>query len=71
MYVQVYLRPWGIPGRPCIFSSDLPWGNIVLDYWFVAWLGLGVAGVAWATFIAQGVSAILALGDSGQTSGRP
>ena len=28
---------------------------------FVACVGLGVAGVAWATFIAQGISAILAL----------
>ena len=35
--------------------------NIVLDYVFVAWLGMGVAGVALATIIAQAVSAALCL----------
>ena len=33
--------------------------NIVLDIYFVKELGLGVAGVAWATIIAQAVSAVL------------
>ncbi len=36
-------------------------GNIALDLLFVAKLHWGVAGVAWATFIAQGISAVLAL----------
>ena len=36
-------------------------GNIVLDLLFVAKLHWGVAGVDWATFIAQGISAVLAL----------
>lgn len=36
-------------------------GNIVLDLLFVAKLHWGVAGVAWATFIAQGISAVLVL----------
>ncbi|MDI9477553.1 MAG: MATE family efflux transporter [Bacillota bacterium] len=40
-----------------IFSSIL---NIVLDLYFVISLDLGIAGAAWATFIAQGISAILA-----------
>ena len=35
--------------------------NIVLDYCFVAYLGLGVAGVALATIIAQMVSAVLCI----------
>ena len=35
--------------------------NILLDYIFVRFLKLGVAGVAWATFIAQGAACILAL----------
>ncbi len=35
--------------------------NIVLDYAFVAWFGMGVAGVALATIIAQIVSAILSI----------
>ena len=35
-------------------------GNIVLDLLFVAKLHWGVAGVAWATFIAQGIACVLA-----------
>ena len=35
--------------------------NIVLDYVFVAWFGMGVAGVALATIIARAVSAALCL----------
>lgn len=46
---------------PLYFLIGSSVGNVVLDYWFVAGLGLGVAGVAWATFIAQGVACILAL----------
>ena len=42
-----------------IFSSLF---NVVLDYVFVANFSLGVAGVAWATFIAQGISSILSIG---------
>ena len=33
--------------------------NVVLDIWFVAGFGMGVAGVALATIIAQAVSAVL------------
>ena len=40
-----------------IFSSV---GNIILDLVFVINFKMGVAGVAWATLIAQGVSSILA-----------
>ncbi len=36
-------------------------GNILLDLVAVAWLGMGVAGVAWATFAAQGAAAVLAV----------
>lgn len=39
-----------------IFSSLF---NIVLDYILVTRFALGVAGVAWATLIAQGISAVL------------
>ena len=35
--------------------------NIILDVWFVAGLGMGVAGVALATVIAQMISAILCM----------
>lgn len=33
--------------------------NIILDYTFVAWFDMGVAGVAWATIIAQAISGVL------------
>ncbi len=36
-------------------------GNIALDLLFVIRFGMGVGGLAWATFVAQGVSSILAL----------
>lgn len=41
-----------------IFSSVF---NIILDYIFVAKFHMGVAGVAWATFIAQGIASVLAI----------
>ena len=41
-----------------IFSSVL---NVILDYVFVVYYHMGVSGVAWATFIAQGLSSILAI----------
>lgn len=41
-----------------IFSSVL---NIVLDVFLIVTVGLGTAGAAWATIIAQGVSAVLCL----------
>lgn len=46
---------------PLYFLIGSSLGNIVLDYWFVAGLHWGVAGVAWATFLAQGVACVLAL----------
>ncbi|MBE6654246.1 MAG: MATE family efflux transporter [Ruminococcaceae bacterium] len=39
-----------------IFSSLL---NIFLDFYMVTELEMGISGVAWATFIAQGISALL------------
>lgn len=46
---------------PLLYLIGSSIGNIVLDYLFVAKFHWGVAGVAWATFIAQGVACILAL----------
>ena len=46
-----------IPLYLLIFSSIF---NIVLDIFMVTQLHMGVAGVAWATLIAQGISAVLA-----------
>ena len=45
-----------IPLYLLIFSSLL---NIGLDTWMVGPLQMGVAGAAWATLIAQGISAVL------------
>ena len=39
-----------------IFSSVF---NVALDYIFVVFFKMGVAGVAWATFIAQGLAGVL------------
>lgn len=46
---------------PLFFLICSSVANIVLDYIFVKYFYLGVAGVAWATFAAQGAACILAL----------
>lgn len=46
---------------PLFFLICSSVGNIVLDYVFVRFFHWGVAGVAWATFIAQGVACVFAL----------
>lgn len=46
---------------PLYFLIGSSVGNIILDILFVAAFQWGVAGVAWATFIAQGAACILAL----------
>ena len=46
---------------PLYFLIGSSVGNILLDMLFVAVFKWGVAGVAWATFIAQGAACILAL----------
>ena len=47
----------------CLLYTSLLLGsstmNIVLDLWLVCGLELGIAGAAWATLAAQGVSAVL------------
>lgn len=45
---------------PLYFLIASSVGNIILDLVFVICFQMGVAGVAWATFLAQGVSSILA-----------
>ncbi len=45
---------------PLYFLIGSSLSNIFLDYWFVTSFGMGVAGVAWATFLAQGAACILA-----------
>lgn len=46
---------------PLYFLIGSSIGNIVLDYIFVANFHWGVAGVAWATFLAQGIACVLAM----------
>lgn len=46
---------------PLYFLIGSSVGNIILDMYFVMVLKGGVAGVAWATFIAQGIACVLAL----------
>ena len=46
---------------PLYFLIGSSIGNIFLDIWFVAGFHWGVAGVAWATFLAQGAACVLAL----------
>ncbi len=46
---------------PFYFLATSSTVNIAMDIWFVKGFGMGVAGVAWATFICQGVSCVLAM----------
>lgn len=46
---------------PLYFLIGSSLANILLDILFVMVLHLGVAGVAWATFLAQGIASLLAL----------
>lgn len=46
---------------PFYFLAVSSLSNIGVDIWFVKAFHMGVAGVAWATFICQGVSCILAV----------
>ena len=46
---------------PFIFLAVSSTANILVDIWFVTAFNMGVAGVAWATFLCQGVSCVLAV----------
>ena len=46
---------------PFLFLAFSSTANILVDIWFVKGFGMGVAGVAWATFLCQGVSCLLAI----------
>ena len=46
---------------PFIFLALSSTANILVDILFVSALRMGVAGVAWATFLCQGVSCVLAM----------
>lgn len=55
------LRGLGDSFYPLVYLLISAGLNIILDIWFVAGLNLGVQGVAWATIIAQTISAILCI----------
>lgn len=57
-YFSALLRSMGNSITPLIFLIIAAIINIILDIIFVVPLDMGVAGAAWATFIAQGFSAI-------------
>ena len=46
---------------PFFFLAVSSLSNIGMDIWFVTSFHMGVAGVAWATFLCQGVSCVLAV----------
>lgn len=46
---------------PFIFLAISSTSNILVDILFVAGFQMGVAGVAWATFLCQGISCVLAV----------
>lgn len=52
------LRAMGNAMVPLIFLAVSAGMNIVLDIWFVVGFGMGVAGAAWATVIAQAAAGI-------------
>lgn len=53
------LRALGDSKTPLLFLAVASIINVILDYIFVVYFKMGVAGVAWATLIAQAVSAVL------------
>lgn len=55
------LQAIGDSKRPLYFLGVASVINIILDLYFVTQLNMGVAGVAWATLIAQGVSSVLVI----------
>ena len=46
---------------PFYFLAVSSLSNIAVDIWFVKAFHMGVAGVAWATFLCQGISCVLAM----------
>ena len=53
-------RGLGDSVRPLIFVGIACLVNVVLDLWLVKGMGMGAAGAAWATVIAQAISLLLA-----------
>lgn len=59
--LAAFLRALGDSKSPLYFLIISAVINVVLDIVFIVWFGMGVAGCAYATVIAQGISALLCL----------
>ena len=59
-YIAAMLRSAGDSSRPLIFLAISGVANVVFNLVFVAFFGMGVDGVAYATIISQYLSAIMA-----------
>ncbi len=57
-FIAAIFRSIGNTIMPLIFLGVAALTNIALDIVFVIFLNMGVAGAAWATFIAQALSAL-------------
>lgn len=60
-FFAAFLRALGDSTTPLIFLIISSMLNVVGDLFFVLVLHMGVAGVAWATVIAQGISVLLCI----------
>lgn len=60
--ISAILRGYGDSRRPMIFIAIACVLNIVLDFVFVKYFGMGSGGTALATVISQGVSMFIAIG---------
>jgi putative MATE family efflux protein len=59
--VSAILRGMGDSKRPLLFIGIASVTNLILDLVFVAGLGMGAAGAAWATILGQALSFIVSL----------
>ena len=59
--VSAVQRGLGDARRPLVFVAIAALINAALDVWLVKGLGMGAAGAAWATIIAQAVSVVMAV----------
>lgn len=57
--ISAVMRAFGDSKTPLYIMIACCIVNVVLDLWFVLGFHMGVEGVAWATIIAQGISAVL------------
>ncbi len=60
--ISAILRGYGDSVRPMLFVGIACIINIVLDFFFVGSLGMGVAGTALATIVSQALSMLFAIG---------